>query len=56
LHPSFEQYSTVSFAPIQFHAAVFSIFASIIAPFGGFFASGLKRGLQIKVFIYFLKF
>lgn len=26
------------------------LFASIIAPFGGFFASGLKRALQIKDF------
>ena len=26
------------------------LFASIIAPFGGFFASGLKRALKIKDF------
>ena len=26
------------------------MFAAIIAPFGGFFASGLKRGLKIKDF------
>lgn len=29
---------------------VFMLFASLIAPFGGFFASGLKRALQIKDF------
>ena len=27
-----------------------AIFASIIAPFGGFFASGFKRGFKIKDF------
>lgn len=32
------------------HAFVLSLFASLIAPFGGFFASGLKRGLKIKDF------
>jgi len=32
------------------HAVVLSIFASIIAPFGGFFASGFKRSLKIKDF------
>ena len=26
------------------------MFASIIAPFGGFFASGFKRGFKIKDF------
>lgn len=32
------------------HCIILSIFASVIAPFGGFFASGLKRGLKIKDF------
>ena len=32
------------------HSVILSIFASVIAPFGGFFASGLKRGLKIKDF------
>mmetsp|Transcript_13661 Transcript_13661/g.2005 ORF Transcript_13661/g.2005 Transcript_13661/m.2005 type:complete len:84 (+) Transcript_13661:239-490(+) len=27
-----------------------SLFASLIAPFGGFFASGIKRALKIKDF------
>ena len=36
--------------PVQFHALVLSAFASIIAPFGGFFASGFKRGFKIKDF------
>jgi CDP-diglyceride synthetase len=34
----------------QVHAVVLAMFASIIAPFGGFFASGFKRGLKIKDF------
>ena len=29
---------------------IFMLFASLVAPFGGFFASGLKRALQIKDF------
>jgi phosphatidate cytidylyltransferase len=32
------------------HAAVIALFSSLIAPFGGFFASGLKRSLKIKDF------
>lgn len=36
--------------PMQFHAVVLAAFASIIAPFGGFFASGFKRGFKIKDF------
>ena len=35
---------------MQFHAVVLAAFASIIAPFGGFFASGFKRGFKIKDF------
>ena len=34
----------------QVHAVVFASFASIIAPFGGFFASGFKRAFKIKDF------
>lgn len=36
--------------PIYFHTMVISMFASLIAPFGGFFASGLKRAFKIKDF------
>jgi len=35
---------------MQFHILVFASFASLIAPFGGFFASGLKRTFKIKDF------
>ncbi|KAI9757903.1 MAG: hypothetical protein M1815_005877 [Lichina confinis] len=41
---------TVTFAPMQFHILIFATFASLIAPFGGFFASGLKRTFKIKDF------
>jgi phosphatidate cytidylyltransferase len=37
-------------APMQIHVFVFGTFASLIAPFGGFFASGLKRTFKIKDF------
>lgn len=37
-------------APMQGHILVFGTFASLIAPFGGFFASGLKRTFKIKDF------
>lgn len=32
------------------HAVVMSVFASLVAPFGGFFASGFKRAFKIKDF------
>jgi phosphatidate cytidylyltransferase len=41
---------TLHIAPMQFHILVFATFASLIAPFGGFFASGLKRTFKIKDF------
>ncbi|ORX44618.1 phosphatidate cytidylyltransferase [Hesseltinella vesiculosa] len=37
-------------APIQFHAVIMACFASLIAPFGGFFASAVKRAFKIKDF------
>ena len=41
---------TVSVSPMQFHIFIMATFASLIAPFGGFFASGLKRTFNIKDF------
>lgn len=41
-------YTTI--APVQIHAVILSFFASIIAPFGGFFASGFKRAFNKKDF------
>jgi len=42
--------TTVDLVPIQFHAMALAAFASIVAPFGGFFASGFKRAFKIKDF------
>lgn len=38
--------------PVQWHALCLGLFASIIAPFGGFFASGFKRAFKIKVLVF----
>lgn len=40
----------IIFKPVYFHAIIFATFASLIAPFGGFFASGVKRAFGIKDF------
>ncbi|XP_077249804.1 phosphatidate cytidylyltransferase 1-like [Tasmannia lanceolata] len=40
----------VPILPVQWHALALGLFASIIAPFGGFFASGFKRAFNIKDF------
>ncbi|KAF2109981.1 cytidylyltransferase family-domain-containing protein [Lophiotrema nucula] len=42
--------SKYTIMPVQFHVLVLATFASLIAPFGGFFASGLKRTFKIKDF------
>ncbi|KAF7447227.1 CTP-transf-1 domain containing protein [Pyrenophora tritici-repentis] len=41
---------TFNIMPVQFHVIMLGTFASLIAPFGGFFASGLKRTFKIKDF------
>ncbi|KAI3378599.1 hypothetical protein SNEBB_004330 [Seison nebaliae] len=41
---------TVVLYPFQLHSMAFALFASIIGPFGGFFASGFKRAFRIKDF------
>lgn len=43
-------WSSISISPIQWHGLVLALFASVIAPFGGFFASGFKRAFNIKDF------
>jgi phosphatidate cytidylyltransferase len=43
-------YSSIWISPVQFHSLVIALFASICAPFGGFFASGFKRAFKIKDF------
>ena len=42
--------SVLTVKPIYFHALNLATFASLFAPFGGFFASGLKRTFQVKDF------
>lgn len=42
--------ATVTFRPVLLHVLFMAVFASLIAPFGGFFASGLKRAFKIKDF------
>ncbi|XP_030046452.1 phosphatidate cytidylyltransferase 1 isoform X4 [Microcaecilia unicolor] len=43
-------WKTVSLYPFQIHSIALSTFASLIGPFGGFFASGFKRAFKIKDF------
>ena len=40
----------VTLKPVQLHSLSLAMFCSIIAPFGGLFASGLKRALKKKDF------
>jgi phosphatidate cytidylyltransferase len=41
---------TFEAAPIQLHGMGLALFASLIAPFGGFFASAIKRACGVKDF------
>uniref|UniRef100_A0A673ACU1 Phosphatidate cytidylyltransferase n=1 Tax=Sphaeramia orbicularis TaxID=375764 RepID=A0A673ACU1_9TELE len=43
-------WTTVRLYPFQIHSIALSSFASIVGPFGGFFASGFKRAFKIKDF------
>jgi len=40
--------------PFIFHSVSLSLFASVIGPFGGFFASGFKRAFRIKVSVCYM--
>uniref|UniRef100_A0A8C9TNX2 Phosphatidate cytidylyltransferase n=1 Tax=Scleropages formosus TaxID=113540 RepID=A0A8C9TNX2_SCLFO len=44
------RWKTVKMYPFQIHSVALSTFASLIGPFGGFFASGFKRAFKIKDF------
>ncbi|KDP20674.1 hypothetical protein JCGZ_21145 [Jatropha curcas] len=48
--PEWFPWKEVSILPVQWHAMCLGLFASIIAPFGGFFASGFKRAFKVKDF------
>ena len=39
---------------MQRHAVFFALFASLVAPFGGFFASAIKRAFKVKDFDSFI--
>lgn len=41
---------SMPYTHFQLHALVMAAFASLVAPFGGFFASGFKRAFNIKDF------
>ncbi|KAJ3108499.1 hypothetical protein HDU96_007512 [Phlyctochytrium bullatum] len=49
-HVTGKEFQTITFAPFQLHSIVMALFASLIAPFGGFFASGAKRAFKLKDF------
>jgi len=42
--------SEITLLPIQLHAIPLGLFASLVAPFGGFFASGIKRAYNLDDF------
>lgn len=42
--------TTIPYQTYQFHVFFLACFASLVAPFGGFFASGFKRAFDIKDF------
>ncbi|XP_050219884.1 phosphatidate cytidylyltransferase 1 [Mercurialis annua] len=48
--PDWFPWKELSILPVQWHALCLGLFASIIAPFGGFFASGFKRAFKVKDF------
>ncbi|KAF3774324.1 Phosphatidate cytidylyltransferase 1 [Nymphaea thermarum] len=48
--PSWFPWNEIMVLPVQWHALALALFASSIAPFGGFFASGFKRAFKIKDF------
>lgn len=49
LQPLFGRHSIELF-PIQVHGIAFGIFASLVAPFGGYLASAIKRAYKVKDF------
>lgn len=42
--------TSIPWVPYEFHLLAMACFASLVAPFGGFFASGFKRAFDIKDF------
>jgi len=51
LHTTYEVAGlAITCRPVQLHMIALGLFASLIAPFGGFLASGIKRAYDIKDF------
>ena len=48
LHPLLG--TSIPYVPVYVHGFVFAVFGSLVAPFGGFFASGVKRAFGKKDF------
>ncbi|XP_076959450.1 phosphatidate cytidylyltransferase 1-like isoform X2 [Bidens hawaiensis] len=48
--PEWFPWKELEVLPVQWHALALGLFSSLIAPFGGFFASGFKRAFKIKDF------
>ncbi|CAN8074662.1 unnamed protein product [Agarophyton chilense] len=48
--PGLSKTLSFSYRPAQLHAIALGLFAALIAPFGGFFASGAKRAFKVKDF------
>jgi phosphatidate cytidylyltransferase len=46
--------ASVVLKPIQLHGLAYGFFASIVSPFGGFFASAIKRAYNMKDFESFI--
>lgn len=49
-HFDADQEAFLLIKPVVIHSMVIAVFASLIAPFGGFFASGIKRTFNFKDF------
>lgn len=47
-----QDWKTVTMYPFILHSISLSLFASVIGPFGGFFASGFKRAFKIKASVF----
>ena len=46
----FPYFGEMTILPIQIHGLAYGLFASLVAPFGGFFASAIKRAYKKKDF------
>lgn len=43
-------YTSLTVPPVVFYTPFIAIFAALVAPFAGFFASGMKRAYKLKDF------